>query len=241
MIKTKWKPKDEIRYSLKNAKKISILSCGACANLCDTGGTIGMNFLKDLLKEWGKEVVFSRCIIVCCSDETMKQTLRINRGPIFRSNALVIISCAAGVKSAYMCEPGIPVVAVLDTVGTIPITRQDNPVARSICTSCGHCVITYTGGICPLSECPAKQKYEPCKEAPKNGTQCAVNPHQNCVWKEIAKRGDLTALKELRQIHKAEEGKRLSPTAGKASPPFLRKLSGWMMGIHESLRGLFAS
>ncbi len=128
-----------------------------------------------------------------------------------------------------MCEPMVPVVAVLDTLGTGSITRLDNLVTRSLCTSCGHCVITYTGGICPLSECPAKEKYGPCEKAPKNGMQCAVNPYQNCVWKEIAKRGNLTALKELCQIHKAEEGKRLLPIVGKDSPLFLRKLLGWMM------------
>ena len=240
MIETRWKPKDEIKYSLKNAKKISILSCGACANLCGTGGTIGINFLKDLLKEWGKEVVFSRNILIGCSEETMRQTLRINRRSILRSDALVIIACSGGVKTAFLCEPMVPVVGVLDTVGAGAITRLDNLVARSMCIACGHCVLNYTGGICPLSECPLKMKYGPCEEAPKNGMQCAVNPYQNCVWREIAKRaGDLLGLEELRQIHKAEEGKSPPPGGGRPSSLLWGKLLGWMMAHSRRLAMFF--
>lgn len=225
MIKTEWKPEKEIEYSLRNADKISILSCAMCANLSNAGGAIGISILTDLLKEWDKEVVFSKCIMICCAEEIMKKALRKYRGPISKSDALIILSCASGIQSANYCAPKVPVIAVLDSVGIAPITRQDDPVARSICSTCGHCVITYTGSICPLSECPAKSKYGPCEKAPQNGSQCAIDPRRDCVWKEIEERGDLAALRDLRQIHRTEGENRYTPNiVGKASRPFFGEL-----------------
>jgi hypothetical protein len=93
------------------------------------------------------------------------------------------------------------------TTGNEMISQQENPVATGICHSCGHCVIAYTGGICPLSECPAESKYGPCNKAPENGLQCAIVPEQNCIWKEIEKTADLATLEELSYIHKSEENK----------------------------------
>lgn len=213
MLKTEWKPKDEIEYSLKNATRISILSCDGCAKGCGTGGAVGIEVLKDLLKEWGKEVVFTQIVWYCCGEDLMRQVLTINSEAISGSEALIIHSCSSGVKAAYLCDPGVPVIGVLDSVGCAVFTQQDNLVARSICNGCGHyCVVMYTGGICPLAEYPARKKYEPCQKAPENGTQCTVNPGQDCVWKEIAKRGGLGALKDLRQIHETEEGNRFPPT-----------------------------
>jgi len=216
MLKTVWKSKDEIEYSLKNAKRISIISCDACAKGCGTGGTVGIEVLQGLLREWGKEVVFTDVLYGCCVEDLMRLILAKDPRAISRSDALVIVSCASGVKSAILCDPGVPVLAVLDSVGCAVFTQKDDIVARSICRGCGQCVVTYTGGICPLAECPGRTKYKPCKKSPENGTQCAVNPLQDCVWKEIAKRGNLAALAALRQIHKDKGVKRLSPTVGRA-------------------------
>ncbi|KAF5424454.1 MAG: hypothetical protein C5S41_05015, partial [Candidatus Methanomarinus sp.] len=41
MQKTEWKSVEEIEFILRDFQKISIISCGACANLCNTGGNAG--------------------------------------------------------------------------------------------------------------------------------------------------------------------------------------------------------
>ncbi len=257
MLKTVWKSPEEIKYSLRDAKRIAIFSCGFCASLSETGGLKGMKFLRGVLEEWGKEVVVAKCINVCCSETIMTRALRVYRKPISKCDALIVLSCGAGVKSAFLCNPGIPVIAALDSVGSRVISRQDDPVARSICTACGRCVITYTGGICPMSECPTKRRYEPCNESPLNsmlcgldplrniadqlddvyarerGMLCALDPERECVWVEIAKRGDLNALKELGRIHKAEDQERLSGPIDVPSPALMREVSGWVM-VHTS-------
>jgi hypothetical protein len=203
MIKTVWKTKEELEYSLRNAEKVSILTCNGCAALCGTGGSMGMMVLRDLLTKCGKQVVSADTVTSCCVEPLMGKALAENQEYISRSDALVMGSCPSGVKAAFLCDSEIAVVAALDSVGCTVFSKQDDIVARSICNGCGQCVITYTGGICPLSECPANRKYEQCRKAPKMGTQCAVDPDHECVWKEIAKRGDLAALKHLRQMHKS--------------------------------------
>lgn len=160
-------------------------------------------------QEWGKEVIFADIVRACCVEFLMKEALMKNPEAISRSNALVMDCCASGVKAAQLCDPGIPVVAVLDSVGSAVLTDQDNLLARSICNGCGRCVITFTGGICPLAECPAGAKYRPCKKAPTDGCQCGVDTSRDCVWSEIVKIGDLTALKDLAQMHKAQGGDRV--------------------------------
>jgi hypothetical protein len=178
----------------------------------------------------GKEVVFAERVIACCWTHAVRQVIKANAKRISESDVLIVLSCGAGVKSAWLSEPGVPVITLLDTTGSVPITDADDPVARSICTACGHCVIGHTGGICPLSECPAKNKYEACERAPENGGPCVLDPARPCIWHEIARRGDLAALKELGQLHRAEGENRLSPPG---RPPrgrrrFRRKVSVWM-------------
>lgn len=227
MQKTKWKPIEEIKYSLGNARKVAILSCGICANLCNTGGKIGIKVLKGLLEEWGKKVIFARSVMGCCPEEIVRQALRVYRKPISRSDILLILSCSSGVKAAFLCDPGVPVVGVLDSIGSLLVSRQDNLITSSICTSCGTCVISYTGGICPRAECPEKKKYGPCGKFPGEGSKCTVEPDRDCVWKEISKIGDVNALKQLSQLHKDGGEEPLSPRV-KLTPGFLRKLTGWV-------------
>jgi len=230
VVKTEWKSEREIEYLLRDAEKVSVLSCGGCASLLGTGGKRGLRVARRLVKALGKEVVFTKRVIACCWTHAMRQVIKANARRISESDVLIVLSCAAGVKSAWLSDPGVPVVTLLDTTGSVPITDEADPVARSICTACGHCVIGYTGGICPLSECAAKKKYGPCEQAPKDGGQCVLDPARLCIWHEIARRGDLAALKELGELHKTEGGNRLSPAAPAQKGPrrLEKKVSVWM-------------
>lgn len=231
MIETKYKPAEELRRSLAVANRVAVLSCGACANLCDTGGVRGAHFLKQLFEGWGKEVVIARTIVACCPEPIMRQALKPMRR-MAGIDALVVISCAAGVKSAFLCNPGFPIIAACDTIGAAPIASDgpslDELVAHTPCVSCGHCVISYTAGICPLAGCASHSVYGPCKKAPLEGTQCALDPQRECIWREIERRGaDLEALKELEQMHRA--GQECLPSlAARTSSSRLRKYAGYV-------------
>ncbi len=232
MIETRYKSAEELKYAIGEGKRVGILSCGACANLCDVGGVRGMNFIKGQVEEWGNTVAAARTIAACCPVPIMgaAQKTLLHRSKI---DVLVIISCAAGIKSAFLCNPGIPIVAACDTVGAACLVNPDDPidgfVAHSLCTSCGHCVIGYTFGICPLATCPSKSLYGPCNKASEEGTQCGVDSSQDCVWKEIERRGaDLAALQEMKRIHKEGEQKRIPSLKGKSARAFLRKYVGFI-------------
>jgi hypothetical protein len=229
MNRSAWKSAQELDYMLADARKVSIFACGVCANLSDTGGPRGIKFLKELLEAGGREVICARSITACCAEEIMRQAVSINAKAIRGSDALLLISCAAGVKSAFLSEPGIPVMPVVDSVGSVPVSRRDDPVAYSRCTNCGHCVIAFTGGICPLSECPSRRKYEPCSRYGEKGVFCVVEEARLCIWKEIEERGDLEALRELGRLQEAEGFERLISTGSRPSPLFLKRISGWLV------------
>jgi Methylene-tetrahydrofolate reductase C terminal len=188
-----------------------------------------------MLGKWGKHTVFSRCVVACCPEEIMNQTFIAYKKQIEKSDVIVVLSCAAGIKAANLCRPDIPVVTVLDPVGSTAITSQDNFVANSVCRSCGSCVITFTGGICPISECPAKSKYGPCKKAPETENVCSMDDSLSCVWKEIEKKCGIESLFELKKMHADENLVRPVLSELKTTPPLVRKLSGRFVAHVQSL------
>jgi len=228
MQKSMFKPSGEIRTLLGRADRVAVLSCTLCAALSGTGGPAGLRRTKSLLAGWGKTVAVARCVNACCSQAVMAHVVRSvlpSAGP--PCDALLLLSCAAGVKAALLCDPGMPVVAALDTVGSAPVSRGDDLVARSPCVSCGACVISLTGGICPVSLCPSGNRYGPCRKAPEGGGACVLDPARVCVWGEIARRGDLGRLRELERIHRGGTRVRdVTPAAGPAAAGALRGLAG---------------
>ncbi|WP_028316460.1 methylenetetrahydrofolate reductase C-terminal domain-containing protein [Desulfatibacillum aliphaticivorans] len=230
MVKSEWKPEEEIRLALEGKDRIAVISCAVCANLSGTGGYQGLKKMRGLAKKWGKKVVLSQCVVACCSQEIMSQTKKMHLDPVAsKCDALVMLSCSGGVKSAFIADPGMPIVAALDSMGSAVVTREESIIAESLCTGCGQCVLTYTGGICPLSKCPAKRQYSPCSKQPQEGDQCAVDPARKCVWKEIEKRGDLQALQALEARHKNSGEPRLASDIPPEFPGLGKTLAGWAM------------
>lgn len=207
MNKTIWKPESEINNILDGYASVGIISCGTCANLSGTGGRTGIEILKKYLTARNKQVKMTRVILACCPEEIMRQTLKTDKNLLKNCEALIVLSCAAGIKSANSCKPGLPLISLLDSVGSAAVSCSDPVLARSLCRSCGHCVLTYTAGICPLSECPAKSKYGPCKSFSESNLKCTILPQTDCVWHIIRERSDkfhlLPSLKILHEMNEA--------------------------------------
>jgi hypothetical protein len=161
-----------------------------------------------MLAKYDIAVGFSRVILACCPEEIMRQALKANKKAISECDALIVLSCAAGIKSANACSPGLPVITVLDSVGSAAVACSDPVLARSLCTSCGHCVLSYTAGICPISECTSKCKYGPCKKFSESNTFCAIDPTRDCVWHIIRKKSDnYQHLSHLKGLHERNEAR----------------------------------
>ena len=192
MFHTEYKSADEIKFSMKDYERIGILTCSICANLSDTGGKEGLELIGGLCEEWGKEVtgflVFGACI-GSFMDYAIQKYIKPSRAQL---DALLVISCAGGVKTASLHSPDLPVLAACDSFGSLPLTPRGGPhdslVLDGLCPMCddGHCVITYTAGICPVAECPLKCRYGFCENPPEAGSRnCTDDPGIDCVWVDI--------------------------------------------------------
>lgn len=226
MHKTRMKSKKELRLALSSAESVAIISCGFCANWNGVGGLRGIRTMKKLLLSWGKNVVKAKTIPVACCESIMKECIDIHIRPVLdKCDALVIMSCAGGLKSAFLCDPGIPVIGALDSVGSTSITRSREITAAETCSFCGNCVLSFTCGICPENACPLHLRYGPCKKAPISGhsTSCVHFPDRECCWRRIIEKGgDLEALKELEKMH----GRRTTRPPGIPLPttsPFIKR------------------
>lgn len=229
MIKTKWKPEHELEYSLRNFTRVSIFSCGFCASLCDTGGTIGMRAMEAFLRQREKSVILAKVVVSCCSEEIMRQAVRRHRRSLSASDVLVLLSCSAGVKSAYLVGVGTAIIGALDTIGNTPITSRTGVLAENICATCGQCVLSYTGGICPVSGCPLHLKYSPCQHYGESDGTCVVDALRHCVWKEVAQVADWEELAKLQEIHKITSVLEPTTLAGNKVPSWVKRTSGWVM------------
>jgi hypothetical protein len=212
MVKTEWKSPSEIRFNIGDVKSVTILSCATCANLSGTGGREGVRYMRRLLEGWGVKVIAARIITFCCPLAIMDNAIKRYRKLIDKSEAIIVLACSSGVKSAMVCAPTLKVISVLNTVGTISVGQHsEDPRANSLCQSCQQCVITFTNGLCPIAECPRKMLYGPCEDAPGEGRECVVDPKKECVWVKIRERGDPERIAQLKLLRSRWERERNLP------------------------------
>ncbi|MFP4474535.1 MAG: methylenetetrahydrofolate reductase C-terminal domain-containing protein [Desulfatibacillaceae bacterium] len=241
MLLTEWKPEAEIRRALGDSKRVVVLSCAVCANLCGTGGARGLKRARRMLAGWGIRTVRGREVLPCCSEKVMREAVARYVSPK-RCDALVILACAGGIKAAHLAAPGVPIVGALNSLGSGVISDSDDPVATGVCSGCGHCVLTHTAGICPVHACPQKRMYGPCKKAPDQPGPCAVREDLPCAWAIIrARGGDMEALAWLASFHKTGEPPACPPAATRPALRMARRAtvramarahrSGWFIRL----------
>lgn len=241
MVLTRYKSPREIRHALGEAKALAVFSCAGCANMNNIGGRRGLKFLKGQLEAWGYEVVLGKILIGCCAAPVMEYGSSAYIEPLrSRIDALVQISCAAGIKNANYYNPDLRVVQAADPIGVETLLPQgayytdngDNLVAYGLCQTCEHCVLSFTAGICPYVECPSKSAYGYCGRPPEGDSRsCTVDPERACAWKVIEERGgDLEGLKELKRIHRDKDYERIPSIAREPSADFKRRTMGFLGG-----------
>lgn len=239
MVLTRYKSPEEIKHSLGNAKRIAVFSCAGCANMNNVGGRRGLKFLSEQLEKWGYEVVVARAPIGCCITSVMEYAVNAYIKPkSSRIDALIQISCAAGMKNANYFNPGLRVVQAADPMGVETLLPHgdyysdhgDNLVAYGLCYPCEHCVLSFTTGICPIAECSSKLLYGFCENPPKGDSgKCTQDPGRECVWKIIEERGgDLEGLKELKLLHQDGGYERIPPVVREPAADYKMKTVGFL-------------
>jgi hypothetical protein len=184
MTATEQKAREDILKMMENDKAIFIVGCGDCATLCQTGGEHEIAEMKAFLEESGKTVTGSVIPDSSCQVLDLKRLLRGQKEAVSAADALLVLSCGAGVQAATENCPDKPVYPGLNSLFIANTTRLGN--LHEWCSTCGECIIDEYGGICPVTRCPKGQVNGPCGGT--NAGKCEVDNEQDCVWTLIYQR-----------------------------------------------------
>ncbi|MEE9401408.1 MAG: methylenetetrahydrofolate reductase C-terminal domain-containing protein [Dehalococcoidia bacterium] len=179
---TRQKSLEEIEQQLEGLERAYIVGCGTCATMTKTGGRDEVLDMKERLQGLGKMVTGWTVIPTAC-DEMTEASLKENEDAIRNADCLLVMSCALGVQrvGAYNGKPVIP------ALDTLFLGVEDGPgYFHEVCDQCGHCVLGYTAGICPITACHKGLLNGPCGGT-DNG-KCEIDKERDCAWTLIYQR-----------------------------------------------------
>ncbi|MEJ2251564.1 MAG: methylenetetrahydrofolate reductase C-terminal domain-containing protein [Candidatus Lokiarchaeota archaeon] len=185
VVITTQKPEEEVFEALKryDAKKVTIVSCGTCAALCQTGGTEGLERWTEKLEEAGIQVVEGIVSDDVCDNRVMLKDLRKIDDAVKEADAIFTLSCGLGhqsiVKVLERKYPEKPVVIANNTEFMGMTERIGRFYMR--CRGCGDCLLNETGGICPITTCAKSLMNGPCGGMVEG--KCEVGDYKlDCGW-----------------------------------------------------------
>lgn len=187
---TRQKPLEEIEQQLEGLDRAYIIGCGTCSTMTSTGGREQVLEMKERLQSLGKMVTGWTVIPTAC-DEMTEASLVENNGAIQSAECLLVMACALGVQrvASYLGKPVIP------ALDTLFIGVEDQPGHfLEACDQCGHCVLGYTAGICPITACHKGLLNGPCGGT--NNGKCEIDKEKDCAWTLIYQR-----LKDQGRLH----------------------------------------
>lgn len=198
MIVAEQKPLEEIQRMLKGKKKVLAVGCGTCVSVCFTGGKKETGALAATLRTAaaanGQELEVEEATVQRQCVQEFIQPLDTDVGEY---DAVLSMACGVGVQTLAERYPETRILPGLDT------NFMGQPTEPGIweerCVGCGHCVLEYTGGLCPITRCPKQLMNGPCGGS-ENG-MCEVDPSIPCIWAKIWDRVDnLGLIDELMEI-----------------------------------------
>ena len=195
MIITKKKDPEKILSSLEGLEKVYLFGCNSCAEQCKTGGREALDAMAELLSKNGHEVLGSSLVDETCYRQAVRKEFR-SHDETKEADALLVLSCGAGVKSVAESAPDEKVVIpALDSTYLAKVERVGKFFEG--CALCGECVLAETGGICPHTECPKGLLNGPCGGVANS--MCEVDIDNQCAWVQIYER-----LKIQNRLHLME-------------------------------------
>jgi ferredoxin len=210
MIVGKMKPFEEILSSIEGFKSILIVGCGSCVSVCLTGGD---REAKALARELSNPDLFDHSVPTLrvetfqrqCERDLVKEYLQIPAD----TDAVLSLACGAGVQTLSAAFEKLTVIPALNTAF---LGALDEPGTwREKCVGCGDCVLTSTGGICPIARCAKRLLNGPCGGSSKG--KCEIDRHLDCAWQLIIDR--LNALGRIDEYEKIMPLKDWSADRGK--------------------------
>jgi len=183
MIVSRQKPFTDILDALEGASRVFLVGCAKCATVCKAGGEEEVWQIQEALTAAGKEVTGSVVIDEACHMLRVGRDLRAKGEMVGSAEALLVLACGAGVQSVA-ASSGKQTVAGLDSLFLGNIRRFGQFEQK--CSLCGECILTETGGICPVTVCPKGLLNGPC--GGMDGGRCETDPDAECAWAQIHER-----------------------------------------------------
>jgi hypothetical protein len=181
MIVTKQKDPQKIEEMMQPFKKIFVVGCGSCATSCQSGGE---DQVAEIKKKFGEKILGTAMIEEPCDLRLNRRDLKEHRGTIKEADAILVMSCGAGVQTVGDYTNKI-VLPALDTLFIGETERLGK--YQEVCQACSECVLDETGGICPIARCAKSLLNGPCGGQVKG--KCEVGKYENdCAWVNIWKR-----------------------------------------------------
>ncbi len=92
------------------------------------------------------------------------------------------------------------------------------------CRACQDCLLSLTGGICPVTLCPKGMVNGPCGGT--NQGKCETDPQRDCAWTLIYQRLDgLGRLDNLNPIQGPRDNGSRNQPGRQVHPAYLRRYS----------------
>jgi len=183
------KPIDEIVSHLKPGEKVFVVGCNNCAWKCHSGGQDETEAMAARLRRRGVDVAGytvpgPQGMSLCKLDHTRKVLQEDYAEQIGQADSFLVLGCGQGVHTVIdatdggMVHPGCDTIFGGETVS--------DAIIEEFWSLCGHCVIEFTGGLCPMTLC-AKQLLNGACGGAENGI-CEVDAERPCGWIMIYER-----------------------------------------------------
>jgi len=209
MIVGDLKALDEIIASVKGYRRILAVGCGSCVSVCLSGGD---REARELARELAHTRYYTdsppqvdwTTIERQCEKEFLLSFLEIPEG----TDAVLSLACGAGVQTMASVYEPLPVIPALNT--TFLGASNEPGVWEEMCRGCGDCMLSFTGGICPVARCAKSLFNGPCGGS--QGGSCEVRDDMPCAWALIYYR--LKKQNRLDQLLKVREPSDWRPAGG---------------------------
>jgi len=196
MIITEQKQYKDILKSLEGVDSVYIVGCGRCATSCETGGEEQVKAVAQKLRKDGKKVAGTHVVDAPCDERLVKKFSASEKAKIKKAKAVLVLACGAGAQTVSDIIE-LPVYPALESLFLGKTKRHGE--FYELCMMCGSCVLSETGGICPVARCSKHMLNGPCGGSNKG--KCEVDPNLDCAWYLIFKRleasGQLEKMKKI--------------------------------------------
>ena len=189
MIKAKPKPIGEIINELEKFEKVLIVGCNGCVTVCEAGGIKEVELLASALrmyftKEGARKEIDEASLTRQCDKEYLQEL----QDRIDRYDVVLSLACGAGVQFMAETYDTKPVLPGVDTcfIGV----NEEQGYWTERCQACGQCILSSTGGICPIARCAKRMLNGPCggSENGKCEISILVGHDVACGWHLIFER-----------------------------------------------------